>query len=59
LSYSPWESTSIDFIVALSELEGHTQITVVVDRLSKMAHFIALVETATAEDTVQACLREV
>jgi hypothetical protein len=50
LSYSPWESTSVDFIVALPESEGHTQIMVVVDRFSKMAHLIALNKTATAKD---------
>jgi hypothetical protein len=59
LSYSPWESTSVDFIVALPESEGHTQIMVVVDRFSKMAHFIALHETATAKDAAQAFLKEV
>jgi transposase InsO family protein len=32
---------------------------VVVDRFSKMAHFIALPETATAKDTATAFLREV
>jgi hypothetical protein len=59
LSYSPWESTSVDFIVALPESEGHTQIMVVVDRFSKMAHFIALAKTATARDIAQAFLKEV
>jgi hypothetical protein len=59
LSYSPWESTVVDFIVALLELEGHTQIMVVVDRFSKMAHFIALTEKATAKDAAQAFLKEV
>jgi hypothetical protein len=50
LSYSPWEPTLVDFIVALPESEGHTHLMVVVDRFSKMAHFIALLETATAKD---------
>jgi hypothetical protein len=59
LSYFPWKSTSIDFIVALPESEGHIQIMVVVDCFSKMAHFIALAETATARDTAQAFLKEV
>jgi hypothetical protein len=59
LSYSPWESTSVDFIVALPESEGHTQIMVVVDCFSKMAHFIGLNETATAKDIVQALQKEV
>jgi hypothetical protein len=38
----PWQSISMDFIVGLPESEGNTQIWVVVCRLSKMAHFIAL-----------------
>jgi hypothetical protein len=59
LSYSPWESTSVDLIVALPESEGHTQIMVVVDRFSKMAHFIALTETATTKNAANAFLKEV
>jgi hypothetical protein len=45
--------------VALPKSEGHTQIMVVVDRYSKMAHFKALTETATTKDIVQAFLKEV
>jgi hypothetical protein len=45
--------------VALPESEGHTQIMIVVDRILKMAHFIALTKTATARDTAQAFLKEV
>jgi hypothetical protein len=45
--------------VALPESEGHTQIMVLVDRFSKMAHFIALKETATAKDAANAILKEV
>jgi hypothetical protein len=52
LSYSLWESTLVDFIVALLESEGHTQIMVVVDRFLKMAHLIALTKTATTWDAV-------
>jgi hypothetical protein len=59
LSYSPWESTSVDFIVTLPKSEGHTQIMVVVDCFSKMAHCIALKETATAKDVANAFLNEV
>jgi hypothetical protein len=59
LSYSLWESTSVDFIVALPESEGHTQIMVVVDRFSQMAHFIGLKETATTKDAANVFLKEV
>jgi hypothetical protein len=45
--------------VALPESESHTQLTVVVDRFSKMAHFIALAESATTKDAAQAFLKEV
>jgi len=36
----PWTSTSMDFIVGLPKSEGYTKIWVIVDRFSKMAHFI-------------------
>jgi transposase InsO family protein len=45
--------------VALPKSEDHTQIMVVMDRVSKMAHFIGLKETATAKDAANAFLKEV
>jgi hypothetical protein len=59
LSYFPWESTLVDFIVVLPKSKGHTQIMVVVDRFLKMAHFIALTKTATAKDAAQAFVKAV
>jgi hypothetical protein len=56
--YSPWESTSVDFIVALCESEGHTQIMVGVDRFLKMGHYIALTETATTRDATRAFVKD-
>ena len=35
-----WGNISVDLIVALPESEGYTSILVVVDRLTKLAHFI-------------------
>jgi hypothetical protein len=49
----------MDFIVALPESEGHTQILVVVDRFTKMAHFIPLKENATASDCAKAFLHNI
>jgi hypothetical protein len=59
LSYSPWKSTSVDFIVALPESEGYTQIMVVVDCFSKIAQSITLTETATTKDVAKAFSKEV
>lgn len=48
----PWSSISMDFIVQLPESKGHTAILVVVDRLTKMAHFIPTSDDVDAEGTV-------
>ena len=44
LPASPWTSISIDFITGLPESEECTNIWVVVDRFTKMAHFVPLKE---------------
>ncbi len=47
-----WECVSLDFITGLTPTkQGHDAILVCVDKLSKMAHFIATVTTVTAEET--------
>jgi hypothetical protein len=40
-----WESISIDFITRLHKEEGSNTIWVIVDYLTKMAHFIACIDT--------------
>jgi len=57
--YAAWSSISMDFITQLRESQGKTQIMVVVDRFTKMAHFIGLYENATAKDVADTFLREV
>jgi len=54
-----WSSISTDFITQRPELHGKTQIIVVVDRFTKMAHYIGLHENATAKDVGDTFLQEV
>ena len=45
-----WESVSMDFMTHLPESKGFDSIMVVVDRVSKMAHFVPTRDTATAQE---------
>ena len=56
---SPWSSISMDFIVQLPESKGYTVILVVVDRLTKMAHFITTTDDVNASDTLNLFLSRV
>jgi len=49
----PWTAISMDFIVGLPKSDGYTKIWVIVDRFSKMAHFIRL---RTEEDIKELAL---
>ena len=57
--YAPRKSISVDFIVALPESEGKTQIMVVVDHFTKMAHFVASNMEATATDVANKFVSEI
>ena len=59
IPFAAWTSISTDFITHLPESQGHTQIMVVVDPFTKMAHFIGLNENASAKDVAATFLREV
>lgn len=49
-----WSDVSLDFITHLPKTRsGYTAILVVVDRLSKMVHFVPTHDTATAEDVAR------
>ncbi|GKA68223.1 retrotransposable element Tf2 [Tanacetum coccineum] len=54
-----WSDISMDFIVGLPRSQGKTVIFVVVDRLSKYAHFVALSHPYTASSVAQAFLDSV
>ncbi|CAI7878071.1 unnamed protein product [Closterium sp. NIES-54] len=50
----PWQVVSLDFITGLpSTSRGHDAILVVIDKFSKMGHFIPTNATATAEETAR------
>ena len=57
--YAAWSSTSTDFITQLPESQGMSQIRVVVDQLTKMAHIIGLHENATEKNIADTILRDV
>lgn len=54
IANTAWQSVSMDFLTHLPQTQkGHTAIMVVVDRYSKMAHFIPTKDIATATQTAQ------
>ncbi|PRP79435.1 retrotransposable element protein [Planoprotostelium fungivorum] len=48
-----WSNVTLDFIVELPAVDGYNAILVVVDRFTKMAHFIPTVTTVTSQDTAK------
>jgi hypothetical protein len=46
----PWDSISMDFITGLPRVEGCNALWVIVDRLTKMAYFIACADTMGPSD---------
>ncbi|KAK8916726.1 hypothetical protein KSP39_PZI022713 [Platanthera zijinensis] len=54
-----WDTVSMDFIDGLPKSQGKTVILVVVDKLSKYGHFLALSHPYTAESVATLFVREV
>ena len=55
----PWSSVTMDFITDLPLSNGMTCVFTIVDRMSKMAHFIPIPKIPDAEETASLFLREV
>ena len=57
--HRPWSDISLDFVTGLPPSEGNTTVLTVVDRLSKMVHFIPLPKLPSAKETAEVMLRHV
>jgi len=58
LPYAPWQSIAMDFITELPRSEGCDQLWVIIDRFTKMAHFLLLKEK-TAADLAKVFAKEI
>ena len=59
IAQSPWTDISMDLITQLPESDSSDAIFVVIDRFSKMAHFIPTTTTADAPTLAQLFLAHV
>ena len=57
--YRPWSSISMDWIIELPESNRYTQIWVIVDRFTKMAHLVPLPTNTSAKDLAKIFVKEV
>ncbi|KAL6196555.1 hypothetical protein ACLB2K_032169 [Fragaria x ananassa] len=54
-----WQDITMDFIEALPKAEGKSVICVIVDKLTKYSHFIALAHPSSAESLAHVFVKEV
>jgi len=55
----PWKSIAMDFITVLPKSEGYDTILVVIDRLTKMSHFIPCLKDLDARQFVNLFMKEI
>lgn len=55
----PWAEISMDFVTGLPVSRGNTVVLTVVDRFSKVTHFIALPKLPSAKETVEIMMSHV
>ena len=54
LSYAPWDPISMDFIMQLPKSDGCLTVRVIVDRFTKMAHFVPVKD---GQKTAEGCAK--
>ena len=54
LSYAPWDTISMDFIMQLRKSDGCSTVWVIVDRFTKMAHFVPVKD---GQKTAEGCAK--
>uniref|UniRef100_A0A3B4TPF0 Gypsy retrotransposon integrase-like protein 1 n=1 Tax=Seriola dumerili TaxID=41447 RepID=A0A3B4TPF0_SERDU len=55
----PWSHLSLDFVTGFPPSKGNTVILTIIDRFSKMAHFVPLAKLPSAKETAEAMLSHV
>jgi hypothetical protein len=53
----PWHTVGLDYLTHIPESNGFNSVLIVVDHLTRMAHFLPCIETVTAEETATLCLQ--
>jgi transposase InsO family protein len=56
---TPWSCISMDFVTDLPVVQGFDAILVVVDRFTKMAHFLPCTKTISSEGTADLVMKDV
>lgn len=59
IPFRPWTDLSVDFISGLPTCEGFNAIMVVVDRLSKMRHYVACTKDTDAREMAKLFIRDI
>jgi len=59
LPHQPWDTISMDFITALPTSNRKDVLWVIIDRLTKMVHFVACHGTMNPEDLADHFLRQI
>ena len=55
----PWDSIGMDFVTGLPEVGGFNSILTIVDRFSKMCHFVPTTKMVTAKETADLFIKNI